>query len=85
MAIEYGKTVAKLQGTCGVEEADELLQWLQANPRGKVNLKGCEHLHAAVLQVLMALRPPLSAAPDDPFLARWVLPAIDQSGGGEHG
>lgn len=84
MTIEYGKTVAKLQGTCGVEEADELLQWLQANPRGKVNLKACEHLHAAVLQVLMALRPALSAEPDDPFLARWVTPAFRESGA-EHG
>lgn len=76
MTIELRKTVARLEGSCGVEEADELLQWLQANPGGKVNLKSCEHLHAAVLQVLMALQPPLSAEPEDTFLARWVVPAI---------
>ncbi|MFV8833645.1 hypothetical protein [Aquisalimonas sp.] len=76
MPIDYRKTVARLEGTCTVEEAEELLQWLQANPQGKVNLKECGHLHAAVLQVLMAVRPPLSAEPSDPFLARWVTPAI---------
>ena len=67
---------SRLEGTCGVEEADELLQWLNTNPQGKVNLKGCEHMHAAVLQVLMACQPPLSAEPEDPFLAQWVAPAI---------
>lgn len=76
MPIDYRKTVARLEGSCSVEEAEELLQWLQANPQGKVNLKECEHLHAAVLQVLMAVQPPLSAEPSDLFLARWVAPAI---------
>ena len=76
MPIDYRKTVARLEGTCSVEEAEELLQWLQANPKGKVNLKDCAHMHAAVLQVLMALRPAVSGEPEDAFLARWVMPAI---------
>ena len=76
MTIEDRKTVARLEGTCTVEEAEALLAWLQENPQGKVNLKGCEHLHAAVLQVLMAARPQLSGEPEDPFLARRVVPAI---------
>ncbi len=77
MPVSYKKTVAVLEGICSVEEAEGLLEWLVQHPRGKVNLKHCEHLHSAVLQVLMALRPTLSAPPADPDMAAWLLPAIN--------
>lgn len=74
MAISYKKTVAVLSGHCAVEEAEGLLSWLLDNPRGRINLRHCEHLHTAVLQVLLACRPALTAPPDSPALA-W-LPAL---------
>ncbi len=76
MPVNCKKTVAVLEGVCAVEEAEVLLEWLLAHPRGKVNLKSLQHLHSAVLQVLMALRPPISAPPADPEIAAWLLPAI---------
>lgn len=57
------KTVL-LQHDCGAEDAEELLAWLLATPKGTVNLKQCSHLHAAVLQVLMRCRPTISVAPE---------------------
>lgn len=53
-----------LQQECGAEDAEELLAWLLANPKGTVNLKQCSHLHAAVLQVLMRCRPDISVEPE---------------------
>jgi len=76
MPVNYRKTVAVLEGVCTVEEAEGLLEWLSQHPRGKVKLKRCEHLHSAILQVLMAIKPPISAPPDDPEMAAWLLPAI---------
>ncbi len=76
MPVTLKKTVANLEGACVIEEVEELLGWLADNPRGKVNLARCEHLHAAHLQVLMALRPRISRMPEDPDLAAWVERAL---------
>ncbi len=74
--MTYKKTVAVLEGVCTVEEAESLLGWLQEHPKGKVNLKKCEHLHAAVLQVLMAAGPDVSVWPEDPGLQGWIETAL---------
>jgi hypothetical protein len=66
--MDTRKNVVSLRGVCGVEEAEALLDWLQAHPKGRVNLQACEHLHTALLQVLLAARPPVSESPADVFL-----------------
>ena len=72
MAIEYKKTLAVFTEFVGVEEAENLLQWLLKNPKGKINLAACEHIHAANLQVLMAVKPIIAAWPADEDLQRWL-------------
>ena len=69
MAIRYLKKHAALEGSVSVDDADSLTQWLQSQPAPAVHLGKCEHLHGTVLQVLLALRPKLVAAPADPLLA----------------
>jgi len=76
MPISYKKTVAVLEGHCGIDEAETLLGWLLENPKGKLNLKRCSHLHTAVLQVMMALSPKVSAWPEDPTIATWLQPLL---------
>jgi len=79
------KTVAVLEGVCSVEEAEPLLEWLAERRGAKVNLKRCDHMHTAVFQVLLALRPRVSALPEDPFLAdliRSTLHPAEAGGGG---
>lgn len=76
MGIQYDKKIAKLTGFIGVEEAESLLEWLQSNPKGKIDLSRCEHLNAANLQVLMAAAPQISAWPTDVVLARWLRQAL---------
>ena len=72
MPITYSKSCARLVDIVTVEEAEELLQWAQKHPKGKFDLAPCMHLHAAVLQVLMAADLPLLAWPDDASLNIWL-------------
>ncbi|MDH4392860.1 MAG: hypothetical protein QE285_15740 [Aquabacterium sp.] len=73
MAIRYLKKHAALEGVVSAEEAEALAQWLQKNGTASkpaaVHLGKCEHLHSAALQVLLALRPSVSAPPADRWLA----------------
>lgn len=76
MPVQYSKQQAILSGICTVEEAEPLLEWLIAHPRGGVNIKEIEHLHMAVFQALLALRPPIMATPESTFFARHVMPCL---------
>jgi hypothetical protein len=76
MAIRYEGDLARLDATCTVEEALELADWLRAQADPRVDLASCAHLHTAVLQTLLALRPRIAGPPADPFLARWVAPLL---------
>jgi len=70
------KKKASLIDFVSVEDAEGLLEWLIANPKGKVELAGCTHLHAANLQVLMAAKPIIASWPANEELALWLKRAI---------
>lgn len=76
MAIEYQKKSAAFQGNIGVEEAEILLEWLIKNPKARLNLSACQHMHSAALQVLMALQPGISSWPKDADLRTWLESAL---------
>lgn len=63
MPIEFSDGRAVLRGVCAVEEAEGLLSWVLQHPGVAVDAAECEHLHSAILQVLLARRPPLASAP----------------------
>lgn len=79
MAIQYQKKLAMFQDTVGVEEADGLLEWLRGNPRNRVDLAQCQHLHAANLQVMMAVNPVIAAWPNDANLRAWLQSAFKKN------
>lgn len=74
MGIRYLKKSVTLQGRISAEDAEELQQWLKSQPRAAVNVGKCEHMHAAVLQVLLALRPRVTGTPADPWLQAALAP-----------
>lgn len=76
MPIRYLKKYAALEGFVGVDDAEPLGQWLRNQNAPAVHLGKCEQVHAAVLQVLMALAPRVSMAPADP----WLAAALAQAG-----
>lgn len=69
MAIRYLKKHAALEGQVSAEDAEALGQWLREHNAPAVHLGKCAQVHAAVLQVLLALAPRVSVAPADPWLA----------------
>lgn len=76
MGIVYKKKSAQLSDEIGIDEAEALLQWLQANPQATLNLGGCRHVHAAILQILMAAQATVSVWPQDDGLAAWLRSAL---------
>jgi hypothetical protein len=67
--------VIALEGRCAVEEAEALLQMLQATPTAPCDWTHCSHLHTAVLQVILATRPALIGPCGDPYVEQWIVPA----------
>lgn len=76
MTIERNDGVVRLSGHCQAEDAEPLLKLLSAGVV-QVDLSGCEYLHGAVLQLLMAARPTISGEPA-PFLRDWIIPLISR-------
>jgi hypothetical protein len=75
MGIRYMKKQASLEEIVTVEDAEGLLEWLKKQPKPAVNLSKCQHMHAAVLQVLLTCRPAINGAINDPLLARALMPS----------
>lgn len=76
MPIRLEKTLAVLEGVCAVEEAESLLDWLKSRKRPRIDLSRCEHLHTAVLQLLIAAKPAIVAWPEDAEWRRWLSGAL---------
>ena len=75
MAIRYLKKHAALEDIVTVEDADALLEWLKKQPKPAVNLSKSKHLHAAILQVLLATRPAIVGEVPDPWMAQALAAA----------
>jgi len=73
MPVEIKKKEAKLTGVVGIEEAEELFNFLVEKKKPKVDLSELEHLHTACLQLLLVFKPEIIAFPQDKELALWFL------------
>ncbi len=69
MGIRYLKKHAALEGVVSVEDAEALQSWLKKQAQPAVNLSKCQHMHASVLQVLMAMHPRIVGEVSDPWLS----------------
>lgn len=76
MPVLFKKNTVVFEGVAAVEEAEDLLAWLQKTPKARVDLSACTHLHAANLQVLMAARITVAAWPLDNDLTTWLQSAL---------
>ena len=74
MTITHEGDVIYLRGHCRVEEAEPLTALLQGWPEATLDLSGCEHLHGAVVQAILAFRPSVLGAPDHGFVRDWIVP-----------
>ena len=77
MSVRTEGPVIYLEKVCGVEEAETLSALLDEPGDWQVDLSGAAHLHGAVVQALLALKPKLrGAAPEDPFIKDFLHPAL---------
>jgi hypothetical protein len=63
-----------IEGDSPAEDAELLLQLLQATPRALLDWTRSGHIHTAVLQVVVAAQPALAGPCGDPWVREW-LPA----------
>jgi hypothetical protein len=75
MTVQVLDKVVVLAGTCGVEEAESLLAALLDDTERRVAIDTA-HIHTALWQVLLALRPRIERTPDDTFVVRHILPVL---------
>lgn len=71
--------VIELSGRCGADDAEALQQRLLAMPGATVEWSNCEHLHSAVIQVLLVGAPRIRGAPKNAFLATHIAPIFGRS------
>jgi hypothetical protein len=76
MSVRQTPGVAILSGRCGVEDAEVLQRLLSANPEATVECTACEHLHAAVLQVLLVAKPRVRGSPSGAFVRTHLWPLV---------
>jgi len=82
MPVTLDGDLIALSGTCPVQDAEPLLKLLQENPSRSVDMSSCQHLHAALIQVLRCAAPRIVAHPDPlPLraLTLAVLPAAPRT------
>lgn len=76
MSVRLDGNTIRLEGWCGAEEAERFLVLLQAAPGRVADLSGVDRLHTALVQIIMALRPPLIGECGDAFVRDWILPRL---------
>ncbi len=80
MSVRTHDGLILLEGRSSAEDAETLLLALQEHPGATVDVAGVRKLHMAVLQILLALRPPVQGTPTAPFLSRNIFgPLISNS------
>lgn len=85
MTMRLDGEVIRLEGDCHVEQAEQLVVWLQQAPGRSVDISACRHLHSAVVQVLLSFAPRVAGTPSDPFLREFVAPNFHPLGGAIEG
>ena len=76
MSVSLEAGTIMLRDLCVVEDAEALLTLLQAGPDRPVEVTAATHLHAAVVQVLLTLRPRIIGPANDSFVNQWLLPIL---------
>ena len=76
MSVHLDGNIIFLEGRMPCRGCGAIARPASGRPGATVDLTDAEHLHAAVLQVLMALRPTIQGTGGDAFLRDWIAPAL---------
>ena len=81
MSIAVAAHIVRIVGNAPVEDAEPLLTALLDDPSRPVDLADAGHLHSAVIQLLLALRPVVTGTAAHPFFETWIAPLLDRDPG----
>ncbi len=85
MSVRVSNGVATLSAPSLVEDAEPLWRFLcaerAAGRRATVDLDGAGLPHGAVMQLLLLFRPRILGGGGHPFVARWLLPTLQDDNG----
>ncbi len=73
MAIEYEENVAYLKGVCEIEEGEEFLEWIKSKDSPKIDLSEVEHMHTAIVQIILFFKPEIINLDKESFFGRYVF------------
>ena len=76
MIVQLADGTIWLEGSCPVEDSATLHQYLVERPQTTVDWSKCDSLHAAVFQVLLAVRPPVRGTPAGDFVRLHLRPLL---------
>ncbi len=81
MSVRRDSGTIVLDGVCPVEDAERLLQMLQATPTAALDWTRCSLLHTAVLQVILAAGVVPVGPCGDSWVRQWVAaePSLRQA------
>lgn len=77
MTVLADDGIIRLEGVCGVEEAETLAALLEDGSFWQVDLSACVRLHSAVVQALLVFRPsPRGEPSEDVFIRDFIHPLL---------
>ena len=78
MSVEVVGDIVRIVGNAPVSDAEPVLAALLDDPLRTIDLTRAAHLHSAVIQILLAVRPRITGKPSYPFFTAYVLPQLDR-------
>ena len=66
----------ELDGVCPLEDGEKLQQFLISDPDATVDWRACAAAHAAVIQILLAVKPDLRGPAGSDFLRNHIEPLL---------
>lgn len=81
MSIEITGEAIRIVGNAPVADAEPVLAALIENSARVVDLTSAAHLHSAIIQILLALKPGIVGVPSHHFFTTYVLPQLDRRQG----
>lgn len=79
MTVQVRGKLLKLIDSCPVEDAETVHEKLLEKPELSLDLSQCQHMHSAVLQVLLLQPRPIRRAAEDVFLKQWIQPLLQRA------
>lgn len=78
--IRYEGNTIHMDSFCAIDEAEGMVRFLEEHSSPRVELTQCQHMHTALLQLLLSYRVELAGEAYNPFISKWIVPLLQAPG-----